>query len=662
MTFNSEEEAYNFYNAYAERVGFSVRKSHTSRRKDGSLQCRYFVCSKEGKHYAHPIRVPKEPRATGRANCRARVEFRVDRKNVWTIKRVELEHTHKPVSPSKVHTLRSHRQILPMQRRLMEWMDKTGITPYQIEEKFNGSENGSFPRMDTVNYVCGQREKLLRARDAQTLLDYFKNKRREDPSFFYAIQVHESGQVANFFWAEGHAIVDYAYFGDVVSFDTTFQTNKCEIPFAPLLGINHQKQTIVFGAALLFDETADSFVWLFKTFLSCMSGKQPATIFANHSEAISRAISVVLPSSYQRLCLRHISQNTATNLSHVIPMFPNFMSIFRSCIYEAHSVEQFVAKWEDMLKTYQLEDNLWLQNLYSLREKWATVFCCDSFCADMRAIQRDDDMNNLVKKLFRKKLSIEEFIIEYHKTLKLFHEKELYEDYNSWRTKPIPFVSSIPMLTTAADSYTKHIYADFEKEFKSQLVSACELVTSDGSIRTFKVSLLDSKNEGIVIFNVEDHTVQCSCKKYECAGILCFHALKVLNYNNVFNLPHRYILKRWTKFAKYGTASCIPQPAVDADGRETPASCYARICQKALLVAIKSSASREALAYVEKGLDILTTEAEALLQGENATNSKSDASQPSITQPSEVDTLGSQISTKSSPFRKWTDVEQWNSP
>jgi hypothetical protein len=44
--------------------------------------------------------------------------------------------------------------------------------------------------------------------------------------------------------------MDYKYFGDVVSFDTTFQTNKFEMTFAPLLGTNQHKQTIIFGATL----------------------------------------------------------------------------------------------------------------------------------------------------------------------------------------------------------------------------------------------------------------------------------------------------------------------------------------------------------------------------------------------------------------------------
>jgi zinc finger SWIM domain-containing protein 3 len=73
--------------------------------------------------------------------------------------------------------------------------------------------------------------------------------------------------------------MDYACFGDVVSFDTTFQTNKFEMPFAPILGTNNHKQTILLGAALLFDETIPSFVWLFESFLTAMFGKCKALKF-----------------------------------------------------------------------------------------------------------------------------------------------------------------------------------------------------------------------------------------------------------------------------------------------------------------------------------------------------------------------------------------------
>ena len=49
-----------------------------------------------------------------------------------------------------------------------------------------------------------------------------------------------------------------------------------------------------------------SFKWLFETFLSAMSGKQPKTIFTDQSAAMANAIEDVFPESNHRLCVWHI--------------------------------------------------------------------------------------------------------------------------------------------------------------------------------------------------------------------------------------------------------------------------------------------------------------------------------------------------------------------
>jgi zinc finger SWIM domain-containing protein 3 len=86
----------------------------------------------------------------------------------------------------------------------------------------------------------------------------------------------------------------------VICFDTTYRTNALNRPFAPFIGVNHHKQTIIFGAALLYDETVASFKWLFETFLIVMSGKQPTTILTDQS---AKAIGEVFLKSHHRLCV-----------------------------------------------------------------------------------------------------------------------------------------------------------------------------------------------------------------------------------------------------------------------------------------------------------------------------------------------------------------------
>lgn len=85
----------------------------------------------------------------------------------------------------------------------------------------------------------------------------------------------------------------------------TKKNKECR-SFAMFLGVNHHKQIIIFGAALLYDETAETFAWLFDTFAKTMSGKKPKTILTDQDAAMEKALESQWPETTHRLCIWHI--------------------------------------------------------------------------------------------------------------------------------------------------------------------------------------------------------------------------------------------------------------------------------------------------------------------------------------------------------------------
>nr|XP_034592781.1 protein FAR1-RELATED SEQUENCE 5-like [Setaria viridis] len=485
MAFDSEDKAYEMYNNYAGKVGFSIRKSHTKRRVDKTICQKYIVCSNEG----HCANASSQKDVT-RTGCDARVQFSVSREGIWKVQKVVLDHNHYLASPNKKHKLKSQRRVTDADRQLIGQIREAGMKPAQVyefmKEFYGGSDKVPFAKMDSNNEIGRERKKYLECNDAQSLLDYLKNKQRDDPGFFYAAQIdEEDGRIANFFWADGQSIMDYACFGDAVSFDTTFQTNKFEMPFAPLLGTNHHKQTIIFGAALIFNESIESFVWLFETFLTAMSGKHPKTIFTDQDAAMARAIAYVFRNTSHRLCLWHICLNAAKHLGPLIKKFSEtFLPEFKRCVYEERSEPLFIQMWQKLLSKYKLENNQWMANLYALRKKWATIYR-DSFTADMNSTQRSEGMNNVFKKRFRRKLGLTELLVECEKVSASLRENELEADFNSRRKNPVTYSPDLPLLKSAAESYTKRMYLEFEEEFKEHFSFSCKLLQADESILTY---------------------------------------------------------------------------------------------------------------------------------------------------------------------------------
>ncbi|XP_039122024.1 protein FAR1-RELATED SEQUENCE 3-like [Dioscorea cayenensis subsp. rotundata] len=136
------------------------------------------------------------------------------------------------------------------------------------------------------------------------------------------------------------SIAAYEAFGDVISFNTTYLTNKYDMPFAPFVGVNHHGQTILFGCGLLSKEDTKTYIWLFNTWLECMAGKAPKVIITDQCMAIQDAVKAVFPNSHHRLCLWHIMKKVPEKLGG-LNEYKAIKKVLKSIIYEAMDIQEF---------------------------------------------------------------------------------------------------------------------------------------------------------------------------------------------------------------------------------------------------------------------------------------------------------------------------------
>ena len=102
------------------------------------------------------------------------------------------------------------------------------------------------------------------------------------------------------------------------------------------------------------------------------------------------------------------------------------------------------------------------------------------------------------------------------------------------------------------------IFAMFQDEFlqiTSLMVVEC---ISNGTMQMYKMRMEDGTREYYVNFNSSNCSISCSCKRFEALGLLCRHAIRLFNLNNVKKILEKYILERWTKDAKQG---CVGREA-----------------------------------------------------------------------------------------------------
>ncbi|KAI8572373.1 hypothetical protein RHMOL_Rhmol01G0193400 [Rhododendron molle] len=399
MTFVSEDEAGQFYNAYAKAIGFSVRK-YKSRRQTGNemyVRWRVWVCSREGqRNKKHLERTNRKRRhkAETRTGCGAK--FRVCLMSPTVTNYVVTEfvsaQNHPLAAPQCVPFMQSHRHVGDANIAQVMAMRNVGMKAAEIMDymtcQSGGFQNVGFTVKDLRNKLQSSRKEEIRNGDAEGALGFLAAQVSTDPLFFFKYTVDEDDRLETLLWTYGRSQMDYAAFGDVLVFDTTYRTNAYKKPFVILAGVSNNFTTTIFGCALLSKEAEDTYNWVLSTFLEAMDGKRPISVVIDGDLAMRNAIRDIFPDARHRLCSWHLERNAAKNV-HI----PEFVSDFTTLMQMECDVEEFETIWADMVSHCGLQTNAWVVEMYCDRERWAKAYLLGHFFARMRSTQRCEESN-----------------------------------------------------------------------------------------------------------------------------------------------------------------------------------------------------------------------------------------------------------------------------
>ncbi|XP_020244861.1 protein FAR1-RELATED SEQUENCE 5-like isoform X2 [Asparagus officinalis] len=552
MEFEDESKAYEFYNTYAGIVGFSVRKSRTVRSAGNVVRSKTIVCSKQGfREDRKGAKEVKKPRAETRIGCPARLVIKLTPNGKYHVAEFVPDHNHQLAPPSATHLLRSQRILTEVQATEGE----LEVANESLGTNLGGFRNISFLPSDYKISLRTKRMNSMHPGDAESVFKYLQSMQLDDQAFFYAIQFDVDDKMTNIFWADAMSVRDFSYFGDVVCLDMTFKVNGYGRPFAPFIGVNHHKQAIILGAALLYDETVESFKWLFSTFKIAMHGKQPKAILTDQSVALREALSAVWPGTSHHHCVWQIYQNSISHLSNIFQSSKTFGKDLSRCLYDYEDEDEFLLAWEAMLNKYELGNSEWLTKLLEDRQNWASAYGQRIFCADINSTLKSESLCSELKKHLNSQLDLLSFFKHYERLLDEQRYAELQADFHSSQSFPRTPPSKI--LKQAASMYTPIVYEMFRKEFEVFLNSTSYNCGENGAISEYKIVVSENPKEHYVRFDSSDMSVACNCKKFECVGIQCGHVIKVLDVRNIKELPESYFLRRWRKNAKSETTSAI---------------------------------------------------------------------------------------------------------
>ncbi|KAL6899380.1 hypothetical protein ACP4OV_006038 [Aristida adscensionis] len=550
MVFNNHTEVSLFYRRYARRVGFGVSVRRSSFSQEGTCLYLELMCCKGGR----PRYEPKfRKRASSTTNCPAKIRAKLWGDKLLHVELAILDHNH-PVSPAMARFLNSYKQLSgPAKRRLR--MGGPGAMPVEEPSKMPVDKLGELEELlfgESKHHSFVERGHLkLQPGDSEALRLFFTRMQAKNANFFNVIDLDDEGRVRNVFWADARSRAMYEYYNDAVTLDTSYVVSKYDTPLATFTGVNHHGQSVLLGCGLLSDETAETYSWLFKVWIACMSGNLPKAIITDYCRGIQSAVAEVIPGVHHRICLFQIMRKASERLGG-LSEYRSISKDMQEAVYDSLTIDQFEEQWNSLITRYGLQANDWLRSLYECRHSWVPVFIKHIFWAGMSATQRNETVTPFFDGYVDLKTTLKQFLGKYEVALQSKYEKEAQADFETFH-KQRPPVSKFYMEEQLSKIYTHNMFKKFQDEIEA--IMYCHVSLPEGSISTFNVKeiifLEDGKKTGRKVFevtyNAEEKDITCICGGFQFSGILCRHSLSVLKFQLVREIPPQYILDRWKK-------------------------------------------------------------------------------------------------------------------
>ncbi|KAJ1421606.1 MULE transposase domain [Sesbania bispinosa] len=269
----------------------------------------------------------------------------------------------------------------------MNNMIKVGIRPPNIFSSFasqsGGYEKIGFRKKDMYNKINEQRRKICS--DVKGAVQFLGELRLIDTMMYFEHTVDAEGRLQHLFWSDGMSQLDYKLYGEVLAFDATYGKNKYFMPLVVFCGVNNHNRSTIFAAAIIANETEETYVWLLEQF--------------------SRAMK-------------------------------EFTKAFEDCMLRYYDIATFRRKWNEIITKFGLEENTWVISLFEKRTMWVTTYLRGKFFGGFRTTSRCEGLHSELSKFVSSRYNLSDFLQHFYRCLGHMRFKEKEDDFTSIHGDP----------------------------------------------------------------------------------------------------------------------------------------------------------------------------------------------------------------------------------
>ncbi|XP_047942965.1 protein FAR1-RELATED SEQUENCE 5-like [Salvia hispanica] len=326
--------------------------------------------------------------------------------------------------------------------------------------------------------------------DIQMVFDDMARKKEMSETFTYEYEVKASNQLVALFWCDGLMNRNYHMFDDIVAFDTTYNTNRYCMIFAPFTEKDNHGQPVTFAAGL--------------TFFPMYGGCSKDDCYRSRS-----AIEEILIGTRHRWCMWHIMHKLANKVPGRLLRDEDFKKEFNACVWsDLLEPDEFEEEWNGVVERYGLKEHSWFKTLYEYRQLWIPAYFRDFPMGWMiRTTSISESENSFYKNFLKPCNNIAEFYLNFNQVVDFQRNSRTKLDYQDATALPI-LATTLPFEKHASTLYTDSMFKKIQEEI------------------------------------VEEND---RCRVLGRQGYLCCHVFFLFRNNEVKKIPDNYCASRWMK-------------------------------------------------------------------------------------------------------------------
>ncbi|KAD3338126.1 hypothetical protein E3N88_33647 [Mikania micrantha] len=518
MVYSTWDEVVSMYEAYSELSGFGVRSGAYKKWK-GEITHRVLSCNRAGK--------PKEKKvssldATTHVSNRCRGFKVIDCKALIRLKAIKgsssfllyefaENHNHELVSSDNMDLTRKGKHLNFDDINFVHTMSLHQVGP-TVAHGFNTALKGGHQNMQGTRNVYRNISRdirlFIRDRDVQLFLQRLKDRSDNLPNFEYEV-LHDGRELKAIFWADDVSRTSYQTFGDVVAFDATYSTNKYNMIFVPFTGVDHHKKCVSFGA--------------------------------DQDPAMRIAVSNI----FKKELIVFVSADLYKN--------SNIRSSIHKLVWNVYlSPSSFEEKWVELIHHFNLQDNVWLNDMFGIRNLWVPAYFREiPMCCLMKTTSRCESSNASFKVNSSFSNTLVQFLMCFDSAIDQQRYNQRILEFNT-NTSSLQYQTELEIEKHAGKLYTQNVFKDVQKEIhKSVMVCFITNVDVVDHSKFYTVSHMNHNyeyvNEFKVAVHMHDNSFECSCMGFTRIGLLCRHIFCVFRILQIREIPDRYVSKRWQR-------------------------------------------------------------------------------------------------------------------